>query len=179
MARKRVEVEATIEQPIERVFAYLEDPTRWHLFAPAVKLRRQLGDGPAGVGTRWDAIDRVGPFTVRFIDELVEYEPGHRVVWGSSAPWNARTEYVCTRTGDGTRVRARYEGDVDGWLRLVAWVPAPLVARVLAQDFRRLRDLLTEGPGTAEHGSPPCRTSRSSSCRTSRRPSSAGSDRGG
>lgn len=136
--RRRVDVDARIDHPVERVFAYLADPTTWHTFAPAVAARRQIGEGPGGVGTRWTAIDRIGPFKVHFTDKLVDLEPGRRVVWESSAPWNARTRYLCEPDGTGTRVRARYEGDIGGWLRLFAWVPTPLIARVLAQDFKRL-----------------------------------------
>ena len=101
--------------------------------------------GPTQVGSTWEAIDRIGPLTIRFIDELVELEADRRVVWGSSSPWNARTEYVCEAAGDGTRVRARYEGDVSGWLRALAWVPNPVIARVLARDFARLGALLAAG----------------------------------
>lgn len=140
---RQVEVNARIDHPVERVFAYLADPMRWHEFAPAVAMRRQIGDGQPAVGTRWHAADRIGPFTFRFIDELAELEPNQRVVWRSSAPWNAWTTYECRRDGDGTRIRARYEGDIAGWLRLLGVVPPPLMAWILGQDFRRLRARLS------------------------------------
>lgn len=136
---RRVEIAVRLDHPVDRVFAYLADPERWHEFAPAVALRRRIGDGPPVVGARWTAIDRIGPFRVHFVDELVEHEPNRRVVWSSSAPWNARTEYACEPHGGGTRVRARYEGDIEGWLRLLGVVPARVMAKVLEQDFRRLR----------------------------------------
>lgn len=139
---RRVEIAVRLDHPVERVFAYLADPERWHEFAPAVALRRRIGNGPAVIGARWTAIDRIGPFKVHFIDELVEHEPNRRVVWSSSAPWNARTEYRCAPQQDGTMVHARYEGDVEGWLRLVGWVPGAVLARVLQQDFKRLHRLL-------------------------------------
>jgi uncharacterized protein YndB with AHSA1/START domain len=139
---RRVTVDATIDQPTERVFAYLADPARWHEFVPAVVLRRPLDGGPVVVGSTYTAIDRIGPFSVHFTDELAELEAGRRVVWASSAPWNARTEYVCEPWGGGTRVRARYEGDIGGWLRLFAWIPGPVIARILARDFARLGALL-------------------------------------
>jgi hypothetical protein len=61
------------------------------------------------------------------------------VVWLSSAPWNSRVEYVCTPAGACTDVRARYEGDITGWLRLLTWWAPPIVVRwILSQDFRRL-----------------------------------------
>jgi len=136
---RRVEIEAGIDHPPERVHAYLANPSRWHEFAPAVVLRRQIGEGPAGIGTKWAAIDRIGPFKVHFSDELVELDADRRVVWHSTAPWNSRVEYVCLPEPGGTRVLARYEGDVAGWLRLVALLPTAVLARILERDFKGLR----------------------------------------
>jgi uncharacterized protein YndB with AHSA1/START domain len=137
--RRHVEVNATIAQPVDRVFAYLIDPLRWHEFAPACVFRRQIGDQPPRIGTRWMATDRIGPFRFHFIDELAELEPDRRVVWLSSAPWNSRVEYVCTPAGENTEIHARYEGDISGSLRLLTWwLPRGVVRWILSQDFRRL-----------------------------------------
>jgi len=147
---REVEVRALIEEPVERIFPFLADPLRWHEFAPACVLRRRIGDGPLAVGARWEAADRIGPFTIRFVDALAELEPNQRVVWLSSAPWNARVEYTCEETPGGTLIRARYGGAMSGWMRLVGLVPRPLMGRILAQDFRRLGALLS-----AEHRAAP------------------------
>jgi len=157
---RRVEVNTSIDQPVERVFIYLADPMRWREFAPACVYRRQIGDEPPNVGTRWEATDLIGPFPFRFIDELAALEPDHRVVWWSSAPWNARVEYACQPDGlGGTRIRATYEGDISGTLRLlVGWLPPRVTHWILAQDFRRLRRVLAkslrtaQAPGAAETG---------------------------
>jgi uncharacterized protein YndB with AHSA1/START domain len=136
---RHVEVNATIAHPVDQVFAYLADPLRWHEFVPACVFRRQIGDQPPRIGTRWMATDRIGPFRFHFIDELAELEPNRRVVWRSSAPWNSRVEYVCTPAGENTDIQARYEGDISGFLRLLTgWAPPGVVRWVLSQDFRRL-----------------------------------------
>jgi hypothetical protein len=139
---REVVVHAVVDQPVDRVFPYLLDPMRWHEFAPACVVRRPLGDGRPVVGARWESADRIGPFTIHFVDELAELEHGKRVVWLSSAPWNARVEYACTADGSRTRIRATYGGAMSGWLRAVALVPRPVMGWILAQDFRRLRGLL-------------------------------------
>lgn len=144
---RRVEIEARLDHPPERVFPYLANPSRWHEFAPAVFQRRQIDDGPHGVGTRWAAIDRIGPFKVHFTDELVERDADRRVVWDSTTPWNSRVEYVCVPEAGGTRVLARYEGDVAGWLRLVALLPTFVLARILERDFKGLRSRLAAEDG--------------------------------
>lgn len=139
---RRVTLDVVIGQPPARIFPYLADPGRWPEFAPACESRRRIGDGPPSVGSRWSAVDRIGPFRVRFTDELTELEPDARVVWLSTSPWNSRVEYRLRPEGDGTRVLARYEGDVAGWLRLVALLPTPVLARILERDFTGLRRCL-------------------------------------
>jgi hypothetical protein len=141
---RRVEVDARIGHPVEPVFSHLADPTTWPEFVPAVVMRRRLDDGPVRVGSSWAAIDRIGPFPFAFVDEVVVYEPVRRVVWASSAPWNSSVEYRCMPDAGGTRVRAAYEGDLGGWLRLLGLVvPSPLARQILSRDFIRLERLLT------------------------------------
>jgi len=148
---RRVEVDAKINAPIQRVFACLADPMRWHEFAPACVYRRQIGDGAAVVGTRWEATDLIALIPFRFVDELIELEPNRRVVWWSSAPWNARVEYACEPDERGsTRIRATYEGDITGSLRMVVgWLPNSVTRWILAQDFRRLSRVLAREIQTA------------------------------
>ena len=141
---RRIIVDATVGHPVEAVFPYLADPTRWHDFAPAVDFRHQIGDGPLEVGTRWRSTDRIGPFRIHFIDELDVLEPNRRVVWLSSAPWNARVEYACEETDSGTRIRADYFGVLSDSLRWqVGWLPVWGWHAILARDFVRLDRLLT------------------------------------
>ena len=138
-------MDATVGHPVEAVFPYLADPTKWHDFAPAVEFRKQTDPGPVGVGTTWRATDRIGPFRAHFIDRLDVLDENRRVVWLSSAPWNARVEYVCEESEAGTRVLADYYGELSdalrwqaGWIPIWAWHHL-----ILAQDFRRLDRLLT------------------------------------
>ncbi|RXZ46269.1 hypothetical protein ESO86_10770 [Agromyces binzhouensis] len=141
---RHVVVHATVHHPVEAVFPYLADPMRWHEFAPAVAFRRQIDEGPVRVGTRWMSTDRIGPFRAHFIDTLEHLDENRRVVWLSSAPWNARVEYACHGTGAVTRIRADYFGDLSGDLRWQAgWLPRWATHLILAGDFRRLDRVLT------------------------------------
>lgn len=152
---KRVTLEAWIDHPPARVFPHLADPARWPDFAPAVEYRRRLGGGPLTVGSRWSAVDRIiGPFRVHFQDVLDSVEPDRRVVWHSTAPWNSVVEYVCDAEGSGTRIHAVYEGDITGWLRIVALLPTFAWVRILRRDFRglaRVLDAEVTRPGAGQH----------------------------
>ncbi|MWC00212.1 SRPBCC family protein [Agromyces seonyuensis] len=141
---RRVVVVARVRHPVEAVFPYLADPTKWHDFAPAVVYREQIDDGPPHVGTRWRATDRIGPFLAHFIDRMEAIEHNRRVVWLSSAPWNSRVEYTCRASGATTLVRAEYEGVLSGDMRWqLGWLPDWATHWILAQDFRRLDRALT------------------------------------
>jgi hypothetical protein len=149
--RRRVRIEASIPYPPERIFPYLADPCRWPEFAPAVASRRRIGDGPPTVGSRWSSVDRIGPFRIRFTDELLDVDPDVSVAWASSSPWNSLVVYRLLPQPDGTRILATYEGDVVGWLRLVAILPTWVLARILMRDFHGLRRCLeAEAPAVAD-----------------------------
>ncbi|MGL4257597.1 SRPBCC family protein [Microbacterium sp.] len=150
---KRVVLDTHLPHPPERVYPYLADPARWPAFAPAVAFRQRIGTGAPEVGSRWWAVDRIGPFRVRFADVLDAIEPPERVVWHSTAPWNSRVEYVCTPEQGGTRVHAVYEGDIAGWLALTGLLPGFAWRQILMRDFRGLTRVLD-----AEH--PSVRVSR-------------------
>lgn len=139
---RRVTLDVHLDHPPSRVYPYFADPGRWPEFAPAVHSRRPLDSGPLQVGHRWAAVDRIGPFLVRFTDVLEVVEPDRRVVWHSTSPWNSRVEYECTPDAGGTRVFADYGGDVDAGLRLVALLPTFALARILQRDFTGLHRVL-------------------------------------
>ena len=142
---RRIVVDTTVNHRIEAVFPYLSDPTQWRHFAPAAEFRKQIDTGPPRVGTTWMATDRIGPFRIHFIDRLELLDENRRVVWRSSAPWNARVEYACAESDAGTRIRADYFGELSDSLRWqVGWLPGWAWHRILAQDFRRLDRLLTD-----------------------------------
>jgi len=148
---RRIEVNAWVDHPVERVFAYLANPLLWHEFAPACVFRRQIGNLPPDVGSRWMATDQIGPFRFHFVDELAELEADRRVVWLSSAPWNAQVEYLCIADGERTRVRATYQGHVVGFLQvLVGWLPTRVFGWILARDFIRLERVLSNEASAAQ-----------------------------
>jgi uncharacterized protein YndB with AHSA1/START domain len=147
----RVRFEVAFPQPAEEVFPYLADPSTWPSWVPGIE-RRPAGDGPIATGARWDSIDKVGPLRIRFTDELVELEPGRRVVFTQSAPWNGRTELSCERRQGATLVRVSFDATPSGLLMPLRLLPDRLAARLWRSDFERLRTMLA-GTGPVPAGS--------------------------
>lgn len=79
-----------IKRPVEAVWAYLNDhshETEWR--RPSLKRLQQVGKGPARVGTRYEGVIGLGPLKFPYVNELVAYEPPHKLAWKaiSSAGW--------------------------------------------------------------------------------------------
>ena len=68
---RRVVLEVLVPHPPARVHPLLADPARWPEFAPAVAFRQRIVDGPPHVGSRWWAVDRIGPLKDRFMAEAI------------------------------------------------------------------------------------------------------------
>lgn len=130
---------------VERVFPYLAEPEKWLEYEPGVLERSRIGEGPIGPGTQWRAVDRVGPVTVRFIDELVSLEENEHVRFRQSSPWNSWGEFSVEPEDGGSLVRVYFEGSPTGkiwWLNLI---PNRMAARGFSSDLRDLGERLADG----------------------------------
>lgn len=96
-----------------------------------------------GPGTKWKAVDRVGPLLVEFTDELVELDPLRRVVWQHSPPWNAQTEYSVEAVDETTKVNVSFVAKLQGKLWLMDLMPDSWATNVFRKDMERLEDFLS------------------------------------
>src|SRR2546421_12398134 len=74
-----------IDRPIEQVWAYLDDHANeleWR--SPSLRRLHQVGNGPAGVGTRYGGGNPVGRREDPYVKELNLYETPTRVSWKAS-----------------------------------------------------------------------------------------------
>jgi uncharacterized membrane protein len=144
-----VAVEVTVERPRKEVAGYAADwrnDTEW---IRALSEARLVTEPPFGVGSR---VERVAAFLGRkivYVNEVVEYEPGRRLVMRSvRAPFPMTVSYAFEDAGAGTRMRIRAQGDASGVYRLAGPLLARAVERSIAGDLDRLKR-------TLEAGSPP------------------------
>lgn len=140
-----IERTVTVDQPVERVFAYLSDFTNTTEWDPGtVHTERVSGEG--GVGTRYHNTSRfLGRETE--LDYLVtESVPSERLVLrGENTTVVAHDTMTFVRTmtaaGEGTTVTYRADFEFKGI--------AKLIAPLLAPAFRRLGDEAEKGLRTA------------------------------
>lgn len=69
-----------VERPQSDVFAYTADFSHSAEWDPGVVASRQVGDGPVGVGTKFELEVKFGAGTTPMTYEIVAYEPDRRVV---------------------------------------------------------------------------------------------------
>ncbi len=101
-----------INRPVEAVWAYLNDhshATEWR--RPSLKRLQQVGTGPARVGTRYEGVIGLGPLKFPYVNELVTYEPPHKLAWKaiSSAGWLIGSAGSYTLDEENGRTRFTHE----------------------------------------------------------------------
>ena len=117
MSEQRVHVAARSDAPVEKVWAVLADARRWKEWTAlrTSELEREGSPDPDGVG----ALRLLGAGPVRTREEVVEFEPPHRLVYEmrSGMPIRGyRAEVTLSRWGGGTEIswRSRFEPQIPG-----------------------------------------------------------------
>ena len=137
----RVKVEHTVPHPVEAVFRLVANPVnrpRWQEHTQRVEV---LTEGPVGVGTRWRETSRgVGTYEA----EIVAFEPDR--LWTEEADTDRGRGRITVafepRGAVATHLTVSVEIHLRGARRLMGAALAPLIARQLPQDLRRLEALL-------------------------------------
>ena len=124
--------------PIEEAFAYLADFANSEEWDPGVDSARRVGDGPVGVGARYQLGVRQGDRVVPMEYRITQYEPPSRVVLvGSGSGIQATDEIRFERKGDETVVDYTADIVLTGVLRLVQ--------PFLGSTFRKIAENASDG----------------------------------
>jgi uncharacterized protein YndB with AHSA1/START domain len=136
MIREHIE----IERPREEVFRYVADFENLPEFCVTSASARKLTDGPVGRGTVFEQVFRMPVGKMRANVELVDFEPGVRLVYQGDAGPRVRGTCEFTDAGPGrTALAYTLELTAGGLLKpLFSW----LLARQTRQDLRKLREVL-------------------------------------
>lgn len=137
-----ITVETKIARPRAAVANYVIDPTNEPKWIRGIVDSDPVTPGPIGKGTR---VRRVAKFMGRVIDytpEVIEFEPGLRLLMRTEAPFPMTIEYQFAERGGGTVFRQRLQGGPRGVMRLFAPFLAIVVTHNVRGDMERLRALL-------------------------------------
>jgi uncharacterized protein YndB with AHSA1/START domain len=148
-----IEETVTIEQPIERVWAFVMDEANDSLWQTTLTDVHRLTDGPVGVGTRVSESRRFLGRTIETIWEMTECEAPHRSSIASvKAPFAWQGTYTLEETAEGTRFSLRMQGNPGGFFRIAEPLLERFVRREIAGNLGNLNDVLEGGLGTSVAG---------------------------
>ena len=138
-----VEVEALIPFPREEVAAFAGDPTNapeWYANIRSVQWRTPP---PVAVGSQMDFEARFLGRRLAYTYEVVELEPGRRLVMRTAdGPFPMETTYTWEDRDGGTFMRLRNRGEPSGFAKVAAPMMARAMTRAMRKDLARLAERL-------------------------------------
>jgi hypothetical protein len=143
-----IEETALIEQPIDRVWAFVMDETNDSLWQTTLTDVHKLTDGPLGVGSQVSESRRFLGRKLETIWEMTACEPPHTSSIASvKAPFAWEGTYTLAEDGDATRFTIRLRGNPGGFFRIAEPLLERFVRREIAGNLGNLNDVLEGGLG--------------------------------
>ncbi len=148
----KINLSVVIHRPVEEVFAYMNDISRWAEWNPGL-IEASAPEGPPHAGTR---VREVFKFLGRRIEstfEIVEYEPNRKVTFRTVAGPIPMTGTQTYEVIDGaTKLTVSGEGEAGGFFKLAEPVVAQMVRRQNQTGLDNLKDLLEAQVPTSSVG---------------------------
>jgi uncharacterized protein YndB with AHSA1/START domain len=143
----RIEVEATIDRPIEEVFNYASDIDRQPEWVSPLTDSRKTSGGPTQVGTTYR---QTAKFLGRRIDmncEITGYEsPRLYAFRAQNGPMHMEMQFTLTSEGpETTRVTQVAEGESGGFFKLADPIMARSMRKQFVADLETLKTMLEGG----------------------------------
>jgi len=133
----------------EDVFSYVADPSHHPEWIESVVSAPREGDAPLAVGSRVLATRRVGPWRLRYTEEMVELHPprtwANRGVGGIPVVAIAKGTVEPLDNGKRSRVTISCEFRGHGIGRLLVPLLVRRLAKQLPRDEQKLKELLERG----------------------------------
>lgn len=140
----RVSTSIDVERPAAEVFDFVSDVPNNPSWQRGQQSARWTSDPPLRVGSTYDQHARFLGRDVVNSFRVVDYEPGRRVRFTSTAgsfPLTI-TRTVVERPNGSSSFTEEVDGDPRGFFRIAEPLLRPLVARKIRGDFARLKTLL-------------------------------------
>ena len=138
-----VTAEIYIRRPADEVGEYAMNAENDPEWIGGITESRTL-DGPAdGVGSRVERIARFLGRRIEYVNEVVEHEPGARLVMRSiKAPFPMVVTYEFQGRVGGSTARIRVQGEASGFYRLAGPLLGRMVRRSVASDLGLLKQIM-------------------------------------
>jgi uncharacterized protein YndB with AHSA1/START domain len=112
-----------LDKPIEEVFRFLTDPdrdTNWR--RPHVLSSRKLTDGPLGVGSRFETVNKFWGKKETVVTEITSMQPPTELAWKQVNKGTFGTDggYRLEPANGGTRFTLALTGEGRGFFKLLA-----------------------------------------------------------
>jgi uncharacterized protein YndB with AHSA1/START domain len=141
----KAEVTATINRPIEDVFAVLTDPEKTATWSSNAVEEHWTTPGPVAVGSRRRAVTRFLGRRAENEAEVTQLEPNRK--WTlrsvSGTPWEVSATFEPVE--GGTRVDWIWSFGFGGLLKLLDPLMVGVLRRMSARDLARLKDMMERG----------------------------------
>ena len=105
-----------IRKPPETVFDYLVDPRNELKWNPAVERMEMIGDGPIGVGTKFNAKWKS---STPIVTECVKFDRPHSWAYHNDGPVTVDVEISLTENLEGTMLVSTFDAQPNGLFRLI------------------------------------------------------------
>lgn len=135
-----------VARPPDQVFAYVADLSRAAEWDPGVAESRRLGEGPLGVGARFELLLRFRGKLLPFTYVVTAFDEGRRAIFeGVGAKARSVDSVAVDPLGAGTRIV--FEGDLrlEGAYRVVEPFLRPLLDRMGRRALASLKATLEAG----------------------------------
>jgi hypothetical protein len=142
----RAEHSVVIEQPPDKVFAYVSDPSNWPEWQTSALEATQEPPGAMSAGARIREVTKFLGKRMESVMEVTVYEPGRefslKVVSGP-IPFHVRQMFESLDAG--TKIDVVIEGEPGGFFKLAEPLVVRAVGRELANNLATLKDILEAG----------------------------------
>ncbi len=139
-----VEVEVTIQRPVDVVSAYASDPENAPTWYENITSVEWKSEPPLAVGSKIAFMARFMGRSLAYTYELTEYVPGERLTMRTAeGPFPMETTYRWSRIyGQSTRMTLRNHGQPAGFAKATSPLMAAAMRRANRKDLRKLKSIL-------------------------------------
>jgi uncharacterized protein YndB with AHSA1/START domain len=146
----RIEVNTTINRPIEEVFAYASDIDRQPEWVSPLTESRKASSGPTDVGTTYRQAAKFLGRRIEMDCEITGYEsPSLYAFRAKNGPMTMEMRFTLTSEGpETTRVDQVVDGESGGFFKLADPILARSMRKQFVADLETLKTILESGIAT-------------------------------